>query len=179
MYDLVNFMCIDLEMSQPSKKIIQLGACVIDIRTGLIIDKLNVFINPNEQLSQYIKDLTKISQEQVDNGVTLENAYTQLKSMHLKHNCFRNLVQWGHGDSELLKSQLALDGETFVGGRRSIDVKTLYQAWRTSQNKPLQGGLANSMTKLGLKFEGQKHSAIDDAVNTALTYRCLLGKFKA
>jgi inhibitor of KinA sporulation pathway (predicted exonuclease) len=34
------------------------------------------------------------------------------------------------------------------------------------------------MTKLGLAFQGRKHNALDDALNTFTMYRALLAEFR-
>ena len=75
------FTALDLEMNQPSKKIIQIGACVGNISTGQIFEKLSVFVNPQERISSYITNLTKITQEDVDCGFTLEEAYRKLQKI--------------------------------------------------------------------------------------------------
>lgn len=175
------FTSLDLEMSQPSKKIIQIGACVGNISTGEILEKLSIFVNPKEQLSEFIIGLTGITQADVDAGVTLEEAYLKLKEMHLKYSSFINSVCWGGGDSNELAEQLLKENPNFTGwcfGRRWIDVKTLFVSWRFANGKPIQGGLAKSMIKVGLKFNGRKHNAMDDAVNNFYMYRAMLEKLK-
>jgi len=72
---------------------------------------------------------------------------------------------------------LQLDRERWLFGRRWLDAKTLFVAWRMAQGRELQGGLGRSMTKLGLAFEGRQHNAIDDAENTFRIYRALLFEF--
>ena len=173
------FTFIDLEMNQPSGKIIQLGAVVGNIRTGEILERLSVFVNPNEQLNPFIIDLTGISQEQVDSGVTLKEMYDSLYTLHKKHGSFRNFGQWGGGDSKCIKDALGMDDESFVGGRRELDVKTIFIGWRLSQGEKIQSGLAKSLIKLGLAFEGKKHNALSDAENTFRIFMALLGKYKA
>jgi inhibitor of KinA sporulation pathway (predicted exonuclease) len=164
------FTSIDLEMNQPSKKIIEIGACVFKLSTGEILDKFTVFVNPKEQLSEFITKLTSIQQNDVDNGVSISEAYQLFRSFHDKHSSFCNLVQWGHGDSQLLYKQIKDENPDFNNwghGRRDIDVKTIYVASRLAFGKNLSGGLAKAMTKFGIKFEGKKHRAVDDSVNTA------------
>src|ERR1041384_4707322 len=106
---------LDLEMNQPSQRIIQVGAVVGNIKTGEILEKLSVIVNPMEELNPEIIELCDIQQEQVDNGVTLEEAYRQLRNMHLKHKSFINPITWGGGDSlelkEQLKSELSAEGK--------------------------------------------------------------------
>lgn len=167
------FTSLDLEMSQPSKKIIQIGACVGNINTGQIFEKLSIYVNPNEHISPYITNLTKITQQDVDNGLTLEEAYRKLQRMHENYDSFINPITWGGGDSQELLDQLKQENPNFEGwcfGRRWIDVKTLFVSWRLANKQPIQGGLAKSMTKVGLKFFGQKHNAQSDAENTFLMY---------
>jgi inhibitor of KinA sporulation pathway (predicted exonuclease) len=175
------FTSLDLEMNQPSKKIIQIGACVGNIRTGQIFEKLSVIINPNEHVAPFITDLTKITQDDVNRGVTLEEGYGKLKRMHENYGAFINAITWGGGDSQCLLEQLKAENPHFEGwcfGRRWLDTKTLFVSWRFANGQPIQGGLARSMTKVGLKFEGQKHNARDDAVNTFKMYIAMLALLK-
>lgn len=175
------FTSLDLEMAQPSQNIISIGSVVGNIETGEILDRLHVFVNPKEQLSPFIMELTKIKQSDVDSAGTLEEAYAQLKAMHEKHKSFVNTLVWGGGDSQELRNQLLKHNPSFQGwcfGRRWIDAKTLFVSWRLANGHQIQGGLARSMTKLGLKFKGQKHNALDDAENTFYMYLELLKLLK-
>jgi inhibitor of KinA sporulation pathway (predicted exonuclease) len=63
-------------------------------------------------------------------------------------------------------------------GRRWIDTKTVYVTRRLALGLPYQGGLARSMTKLGLAFEGRKHDALDDAINTWRMYYKLVEEIR-
>lgn len=176
------FTSLDLEMNQPSRSIIQIGAVIGNITTGQILDKLSVLVNPYENVASHITELTKITQKDVDGGLTLEEAYCKLKRMHEKYYSFINCITWGGGDSQELLDQLKMGNSNFEDwcfGRRWIDTKTLFVSWRLANGQPIQGGLARSMLKVGLKFNGQKHNAKDDAENTFHMYRrmlCLLKK---
>lgn len=173
-----NIISLDLEFTQPSKKIIQIGACVGNLNSGIILKEYQVYINPNEQLSPYIINLTGIKQSDIDNGINIFDAYNDLINIHQNYNCFRNAIVWGGGDSEFLRQQLNKDEETFLFGRRWIDVKTVFISYMWSMGIKGQAGLARALTKLGLQFKGRKHSAIDDAKNTFIIYRELLMRFK-
>lgn len=180
----MKLLALDLEMNQPSGKIIQIGACVGDLEAGTILATFSVFVNPYEQLAERITDLTGITQKQVDHGVSLLDAYLLLKQFHAQHGCFMNPVEWNGGDSILLKKQLKdeyPDFENFYDwcfGRRYLDAKTLYQSYRVINGKPAAGGLARAMTKFGLAFKGAKHDARDDAVNTFRIFHKLVQYFK-
>ena len=178
------FMALDLELNQneTGAKIIQIGAVVGNITTGEILETLSLYINPHEELKPFIINLTGITQEMVDSGLTLENAYSQLKEAHERHKCFINPVTWGQGDVEALHRQLRSENPTFQNftfGRRIIDIKTLFVSWRIANREQIQGGLARSLTKLGLRFEGRKHSAESDALNTFILFKSMLGLLRS
>lgn len=170
-------------MAQPSGKIISVGAVVGNIKTGEILENFHEFVNPKEKLTPFITELTKIKQSDVDSAGTLMDAYLGLKAVHKNHNSFINPITWGGGDSQEVGKQLrseygAIENFEWCFGRRWIDVKTLFVSWRFANGQAIQGGLARSMTKVGLKFEGQKHNARDDAFNTFRMYRKMLGLYE-
>jgi len=171
------FTALDLEMNQPSKKIIQIGACVGNISTGQIFEKLSVFVNPQERISSYITNLTKITQEDVDCGFTLEEAYRKLQKMHENYGSFVNAITWGGGDSQELLDQLKEENTNFEGwcfGRRWIDTKTLFVSWRIANGQQIQGGLKNACHKIGVTFQGPAHRADMDALNTFFAFKKML-----
>ncbi|HEY3655420.1 MAG TPA: 3'-5' exonuclease [Steroidobacteraceae bacterium] len=147
---------LDLELNQPSRRIIQIGAVVGNIRTGEIVSRFDSKVSPDEELSPAIAKLTKIKQEEVDVTPKLREAYESLKCWLEPFAGERvlNPVTWGGGDTETLREQLQLDRERWLFGRRWLDAKALFVAWRMAQGRDLQGGLGRSMTKLGLAFEG-------------------------
>ncbi|PCI45854.1 MAG: hypothetical protein COB41_00250 [Proteobacteria bacterium] len=171
----INILSLDLEFNQPSESIIQIGAVVGNLSTGDILEELQIEINAKETLAPFIIKLTGISQDEVDNGETLLEGYNKLKDMFIRHDCFRNCLTWGGGDSQLLRSQLDLDDEMFLFGRRWIDAKTLFVSHCFANDIKHQSGLAKSLTRVGLAFKGSKHNAKDDALNTFIIYRRLLG----
>jgi inhibitor of KinA sporulation pathway (predicted exonuclease) len=174
---------LDLEYNQPSRKLIQIGAAMGNVVTGEVVDRFSIFMNPHEALHPEIIALCGISQADVDAAPDLPDAYAQLvKWMEpYKNQRVLNPLTWGGGDSEDLREALNLDREdrgSWHFGRRWTDVKTIFGAWRASQGKPWDGGLARSMTKLGMVFEGRKHNALHDAENTFQVYVALLRQFQ-
>jgi len=167
-------MTLDLEMNQPSNRIIQVGIIAADLYTGEIKEELSMYINPKEQLSEYIINLTGITQDQVDNGIELENAHKVLLDFKKRHNCFHNPITWGCGDTETLLKQLGIDKKDYVFGRSFFDAKKLFQTYCLVNELKLQSGLSKSMNRLGLTFEGRKHDAKYDARNTFKIYRYLM-----
>lgn len=172
---------LDLEMNQPSGKIIQIGACVGNVVTGEILRQQSWYINPEEPISEYITTLTGITDMDIEKeGYTLKEAYDQLSLMALHYGAHRSLITWGCGDQETLREQLNIikENKEWRFGRRYWDVKTLFQALMLSRNQKIQSGLAKALIRMGMRFEGKKHDAGDDAYNTFLLFRRLLKEFK-
>lgn len=165
----MNLLSLDLELTQPTRKIIQVGACVFKSKTGEVLEKLNIYVNPKELLSEEIKTLTGITQEQVDAGTTALDAYKKVCALRLKYHCPRGIVVWGSGeynDSSCLHRQSGAEGPNDLG-YRVTDAKTLYQSMKMYDNGTIKAGLGTAMRSLGLTFIGREHDGLDDAINTA------------
>ena len=175
----MRILSLDLELNQdPSSgpKIIEIGACVGDISTGEVIESYSAFVNPRQKLLNHIIKLTSITQEQVDNGLTLEDAYLGMEALARKYDCLTMPIVWGMGDGHALRQELPAHIE-WAFGRRELDVKAVFQAYQMAFAQKVQAGLAKAMTRLGLTFKGKKHRAIDDAINTFIIYCELIKRF--
>jgi inhibitor of KinA sporulation pathway (predicted exonuclease) len=119
---------LDLELNQPSRRVIQIGAVIGNIRTGEIVSRFDSKVSPDEELSPAIAELTKINQEEVDVAPKLREAYESLKRWLEPFAGERvlNPITWGGGDTEALREQLQLDRERWLFGRRWLDAKTLF-----------------------------------------------------
>jgi inhibitor of KinA sporulation pathway (predicted exonuclease) len=169
----MKLLSLDLELNQPSGKIIQIGAVVGDTTNGDILERYRAYVDPKEPLQQFIIDLTGITETDIKSkGTDIVTAYKGLKDMHMRHDCFINPVTWGGGDSaELLEQLPANDGSIqWPFGRRWIDAKTIHVTKMISQGQVFSGGLNKSMTRYNMKFQGRAHDALDDAENTWRLY---------
>jgi inhibitor of KinA sporulation pathway (predicted exonuclease) len=173
---------LDLEYNQPSRKIIQIGAIVGDLTTGEVVSRFSSFANPYEPLSPEIIKLCGIKQADVDGAPDINEAYRQLVEWLAPYESRRSLnaLTWGGGDSEDLREAIGIGREdkAWRFGRRWTDAKTVFTAWRAAHGRPWDGGLAKSMTKLGLAFQGRRHNALHDAENTFTVYVALLKQFQ-
>lgn len=181
------FTAIDLELNKDeantkTTQIIQLGSCTGNIHTGEILETLSLYVKIDKPLIPFITQLTGITDNDLSTkGTTLLEAYNKLKEVHSKYKAHISLVTWGSGDAKELKEQLLFQGmkeEEWIHGWRSIDVKTVVQSIMLARGQSLQGGLAKSMTKFGLKFDGTKHNAESDSINTFKIYHELLKRLK-
>lgn len=102
---------LDLEMWTdgigPTMEIIQVGYTVFDTKDGIIATSGD-YVKINKPLHPYIINLTGIKQHDIDTkGVSLAEAYSNLLDFCEKHEVkFGQLVTWGSGDLEELKTQL-------------------------------------------------------------------------
>lgn len=172
-------MVLDAEYNQPSRKTIQIGAAVFNARNAACIDRIMIYVNPGEPITPEITKLTGVRDQDVAGGMTIIEAYEELRRFHAKNKCFRNPLVWGSGfrnDSQhLYHEYLAAKGididstftqeENFMGFR-VLDVKTIYQSVQIFEDSKHGGGLKESMARFGLEFEGNSHDALNDALNT-------------
>lgn len=175
----MNILSLDLELNQnpTGSKIIEIGACCGNTSTGEVLETYTAFVNPKEKLLDFIIQLTGITQEQVDNAGNIEEAYQGMVAMAERHHCLTMPIVWGMGDGHALRKELP-PSSPWLFGRRELDVKAVFQAYRMSKEEKIQAGLAKAMTHLELNFKGKKHRAVDDAVNTFIIYYELLKRFK-
>ncbi len=174
----MNILSFDLELNQDptGAKIIEIGACVANINSGEILESYSAFVNPEQALTEFIIQLTGISQQQVDAAGCLEDAYLGMVTMAKSYECLRMPLVWGMGDGLALRQELPAHVE-WLFGWRELDVKAVFQAYQMAKGEKIHAGLAKALTRLGLTFKGIKHRAIDDAINTFHIYHALLKKF--
>lgn len=189
------FTSLDLELNQPSNKIIQIGACRFDLETGEVVDTFNRYVKIDEPLCRNesicdIPKLTGITDELLEEkGVDLISAYKDLAAWHRspvpgqETGGRMNAVTWGGGDSREIFEELRdrfnyTDPQGYCFGRRWFDVKTLFQFFRMSQGETIQAGLGKACKRLGHNFEGRKHNALYDAINTAKIAHLLYEKMR-
>ena len=174
----MKILSFDLELNQdPSgAKIIEVGACVGDIKSLEVVESYSAFVDPKQPLIEYIVKLTSITQKQVDGAGTILDAYRGMEALARKHDCLSMPLVWGIGDGHALRRELPPEVE-WSFGRRELDVKAVFQAYQMAKEEKTHAGLAKALTRLGLNFKGRKHRAVDDAINTFLIYGELLKKF--
>ena len=173
------YLALDLELNQPSGKIIQVGIAI-----GRAEDRFeNYFtkkwyIDPLEPISDFIIGLTGITDSDISaNCVSHETVARELGELIKEHKCFVNPVTWGGGDSvELLNefSNKCVDFPHF--GRRWIDTKTFYTLLMFARGKKPSGGLASAMGAFKLHFKGTAHRADVDAANTLALFFKLIDR---
>lgn len=189
---------LDLEMNKNDEKddvddIIQIGAVAFDFKTGVIVDKIRIYVklptdeqNNPKSIHPFIVQLTGITDEDLSTkGKSLWLAYCELVEFVERNNGFKDPVCWGGNDADYLKTQLisktSYKPEThgrFLFNSNFFNAKKDFQIYCQVNDLPLRSGLAKSMGRLGLRFEGRIHDALDDAINCKTIFHFLCQKLK-
>ena len=181
------YLALDLEMNSDGKRtyeVIQVGISVGDIQNGITFtdQKMVRFLyTPNgesslEALTDFIQNLTKITQSEYDkNVISSKECAEWISNIIEEFNPFRSPITWGGGDCHsLLKSFRQENINIPYFQNRFIDVKTLYSYIEIVNGRSGSGSLNSALKRYKLKFEGVKHRADDDAKNTLKLFFHLL-----
>lgn len=169
-----NLLVVDLECTctetdefpREQMEIIEIGACILNPDMD-IIGIFEVFVKPvlNPTLTSFCKQLTTITQEQVDNSCLVEEA---LKGLHQHASQFGeyDFVSWGGFDSRQIQRECVLKGIENPMRGNNINYKARFAEIKHLKNK--RGvGVQKALNILGMKFIGTPHRGIDDARNIA------------
>ena len=123
------FLALDLELNQPSGKIIQVGVAIGDKHTRFedyVVRKW--YLDPQEPIGEFINDLTGITDSDIRaEAYSHEHVARELGELIKEHKVFVNPVTWGGGDSvDLLADLWKIHADFRHFCRRLLDVNTWY-----------------------------------------------------
>jgi inhibitor of KinA sporulation pathway (predicted exonuclease) len=172
-----SFLALDLEMNQPSGKIIQVGIAIgdVDMRYDDYFVK-SWYIDPKEEISSFITQLTGISSSTI-RGEAFSHEYVarELSAVINQYKPFINPVVWGHNDSDDLSKEFSQNNVDFGHfGQRCIYVKTWHTYLMLSRAKSVGGSLKDACASHDINFIGLEHRADVDAKNTLALFFKLL-----
>lgn len=147
-------------------EIISIG--IIKMHLGEIVDKYYTTIRPkiNRKLSKYCTDLTKLTQEEVDQSLYFEQMFPRISEFLGGRN---NLtVSWGRDDLCIIK-QMGLSKIRQTYEWEFVNLSKVYQNIYGRKES-----LPNALLKYEIIPEGEQHHALWDAHNTALLYSKML-----
>lgn len=164
-----NFISLDLELNQPSNRIIQVGVAIGNAQQKseeYVVKKW--YINPNEPIDKFITELTGITNGNISSySVSHTTVARELTELIKKYNPWLQPVVWGYDDAGQLRREFERNNVEFKHfGGRWLDVKTVYNFLQFSQNESPNGNLQQAMSVQGSWFDGDTHRADVDARNT-------------
>ena len=170
----MRFVVVDLEFNQPSRKIIQIGAVVLDLQKGEIEPLFDEIIDPEEEIDPFIEGLTGISDVDCDDADRIDQVMPRFWHEVCHSRTGKKMAAWGK-DIEVIQEVSESVIENTPQRIEIFDFKQYVRLFRFLDGKSSRSGcgLANVVDSLDLEFEGQHHDAYDDAYMTAkvmLTY---------
>jgi 3'-5' exoribonuclease 1 len=152
---------------------IEIGAVKVNEK-GEVVDTFNRFVRPilNPILTDYCKDLTKITQKDVDEAESFPEVLRAFREWIGKDYV---LCSWGFYDKSQLKDDCRLHEIESDWVHSHISLKHQHQEIRQ-----LKRGLGTrkALRKEGFTFEGTPHRGIDDALNITKIFIKYLNKWK-
>jgi len=160
--------CDDETFPRHEMEIIEIGAVAVESRTGEIRSEFQSFIQPvrNPRLTEFCKELTTISQDQVDAAEEYP-AVTNKFLQWLAQVGDYDFCSWGFYDRRQFEqdSQFHSVPYPFAGSHRNLKIEFCEAV---GSKKKL--GVGGALRRLGFEFEGTPHRGIDDARNIAKIY---------
>lgn len=148
-------------------EIIEIGATLVNSQ-GVEIEHFQRFVRPTRRphLTAFCRQLTHISQAEVDAAAPLQVVWPQLEQWLVPHQSrLAGWASWGDYDRRQLEQEWSRHGlHSQLSKVPHINLKKCFAAAR---QLPRQVGLKMALSLAGLQFQGQQHRALTDARNTA------------
>lgn len=167
-----HFLVVDLEatcdaadrLPRDEREIIEIGAVFVDGTTFETQDTFQCFVKPTHHpvLTPFCVSLTHIDQRDVDTAQPLPAAMVAFAQFVQQRSAL--FCSWGAFDAQQLATECARHGIVSPLGAKHLDVRQAYNDLFETQ-RPY--GLRRALARLGSRFEGTPHRALDDALNTA------------
>lgn len=151
-------------------EIIEIGVCLLDIHSGDISEIQGILVKPSRStVSAFCTELTTLTQAQVDEGISFQEACKLLRSHYKSRQ--RVWASYGDYDRRQVQKQCESREVPYPFGRRHINVKTLCAI----RNKwPHEIGMDKALKHLEIPLHGTHHRGVDDAFNIAHILRTLI-----
>ncbi len=156
-------------------EIIEIGICPIDISSGQRLEKESILVKPeHSKVSEFCTKLTTLTQAQVNQGITFQQACSILKKKYLSKE--RVWASYGDYDRRQFERQCQSFKISYPFGTRHLNVKSLFAIIHAL---PQEVGMEQALELLNLPLEGTHHRGGDDAWNIAAILSELLLQARA
>ena len=178
------FLIIDLEatcsdtkqISRREMEIIEIGAVIVEAKNLNIVSEFQTFIKPvrNPILTDFCIQLTSITQEQVDNAPSYQEAIADFKQWLYQYSDFI-FGSWGDYDRKQFQQDSKFHQLTYPISSGHINLKKLFFS---NQRLKKRYGMAQALKIAEIELLGTHHRGIDDAKNIARLMPYILGRKK-
>jgi inhibitor of KinA sporulation pathway (predicted exonuclease) len=150
--------------------IIEIGVCTVDVQSLKIEDKTSILIKPSRsKVSPFCTQLTTLTQEMVDTGVTFAEAAQILQKKF--NSSDRAWASWGEYDKNMFNKHSVDFNVKYPLGRTHFNLKALFSIFK---RLPKEVGLDEALKLLNLPLDGTHHRGHDDAANIAKIFAHML-----
>ena len=144
-------------------EIIEIGLTVVDLAERVRVGKHQIMVRPERStVSGFCTELTGLTQEQVDTGVTFAEACRQLRREHYADS--RAWASWGDYDRKQFLRQCDATAVRSPFGSVHTNAK---QQFAVANGWPKGVGMHEALEVARLPLEGRHHCGADDAWNIA------------
>lgn len=166
-----SFIVFDLEATcwrlhkPPRQEIIEIGATKVNAN-GDIVSNFNSFVKPkqNPTLSSFCTQLTSIQQSDINPAPDFQEVMWEFEDWLQPDRNEIILLSWGDYDLKQLKMDAEIHDLVLPWINNHFCLKEAH-ARLLKLKEPV--GVSTALEYGGLHFEGSKHRAIADAINTA------------
>ena len=156
----------DMEMRRNKREVIEIGALLLD-KEGTVQSRFESFVQPvvHPILSDFCRNLTTISQEEVDQADKFPEVIHKFQEwIGLNNEEEYLLCSWGFFDKSALVKDCKLHQLDGKWAKKHISLRDQYPRIK---NTGRAVGMSTALEMEGFEFEGTMHRGIDDAVNLA------------
>jgi inhibitor of KinA sporulation pathway (predicted exonuclease) len=151
-------------------EVIEVGVCLLDIRSGEITQRQSILIRPvYSVVSEFCTKLTTLTQEVVETGLEFREACMKLEDEYQTKN--RVWASYGDFDRRQFERECRLKNVPYPFGSRHINIKTLFGIKRRLTEEVDMG---SALAILRSELIGTHHRGVDDAYNAARILYSLL-----
>jgi inhibitor of KinA sporulation pathway (predicted exonuclease) len=155
-------------------EIIEIGLCTLDVITGERAEKRSILVKPERsRVSPFCTQLTTLTQEMVDQGVTFMKACTILRQEYASKE--RVWASYGDYDRRMFERQCQEFQVEYPFGVRHLNIKTLFALMDGLRGEV---GLAEALRRLNMPLEGTHHRGGDDAWNIGGIFVELMKRYR-
>jgi len=155
--------CWDGNPPTDIREVIEIGAFKMNVY-GEVVEEFSAFVKPTyyPNLSPYCKNLTSITQEQINRAQYFPQVMGQFVDWVEDSTNDVFLCAWGKMDKKILQDECYEHSIEFDSLENYLDLKKQYHTIKRSKR---EYGFHNSLKKEGIEFEGEPHRAKFDAYN--------------
>lgn len=151
-------------------EIIEIGIVVLDRETWTIEDKRSIMVKPvQSEVSDFCTELTTITPEMVEEGMSLDGACDILKYEYDSQK--RLWGSWGDYDRRMFEIESGRKDVVYPFGNSHLNVKIMFGLLQQYYKAP---GMQKALERLDFEAMGTHHRGHDDAHNIARILRELL-----